>query len=205
MPYDAAFNVRRSGSPHMAVHTAGHRYLFNRGYRADTPFYSVIWRWDEGKDVIAVPVAIIGNYHDMFSDDKEGLFDKSADRVAILKAREGAGANGFVWSDRNSDQQVTADEFQFYAIPGDKLQYGGVAGSYIKDDLSFAAWHINGGMVPAPIIDAKGVPQWDLKKVTPLGILAMTTMYHQSQTPVLGTDFNVFGAMGWEYFSNPQG
>ena len=204
-PYDVVFNNRISPSPHMAVHAGGHRYLFNRGYRADQPLYTTIWRWDEGKDAIAVPVAIIANCVEMFRNDKQGLFDKSADRDAILKAREAASANGFVWSDRNSDQQVTVDEIQFYAIPGDKLQWGSVSGSYIKDDLSFGAWHLNGGMVPAPTIDAKGVPLWDLKKVTPLGIRDLSTLNHGGGTPVLGTDFNVFGAMGWEYFSNPQG
>ena len=206
MPYDVIFNNRISTPPHLAIHTAGHRYVFNRGYRADQPFYTTIWRYDAGKDAIAVPVAMIGMTGDMFRPpDNQGIFDKSADKEAIFAAREAAGAHGFVWSDTNGDHLATASEIQFYTIPGEQLNYGGLAGSYINDDLSFAAWHLNGGMVPAPVIDAAGIPRWDLSKVTPLGVRDLTYLNHQGFTPTLGSDFFVGGAMGWDYFSNPQG
>ena len=206
MPFDPIFNNRIQTPPHMAVHVGGHRYLFNRGYRADQPFFTTIWRWTEGKDRIAVPVALIGTTNDMFrAHDNQGIFDRSAHKESIFKAREAAGANGFVWSDANGDHLVTADEIQFHRISGDQLGIGGIVGSYINADLSFASWHLAGGLVPAPTIDAAGIPRWDLSAVKPLGERDFTYLNGQGFTPTLGSDFFVGGAMGWEYFSNPQG
>jgi len=63
--------------------------LFNRAVRADQPGFTVIWRWDEGEDDIAVPVAIIASTGAMFSERGEGQIFDRADFKAPAMAGSG--------------------------------------------------------------------------------------------------------------------
>ena len=202
--FDLAFNNRNVPSPHLATTTGGHRYVFNRAYRPDQPNHTIIWRWDAATEDHAVPVAMFGSVNSMFSERGEGkIFDQADFKDGIRAAKEKhADASLFIWSDTNSDQKVQPEELQFYKGPGGP---GGLFGSYINSDLSFAAGKLSGGFFPAPTMDAKGVPTWDLSRVTSLGKIDDAEWNGQYGPPVLGREFTVVGAGGWEYFSNPQG
>ena len=202
--FDLAFNNRNVPSPHLATTTGGHRYVFNRAYRPDQPSHTIIWRWDAATEDHAVPVAMFGSVSSMFSERGEGgIFDQADFKDGIRAAKEKhADASLFIWSDTNSDQKVQPEELQFYKSPGGP---GGLFGSYINSDLSFAAGKLSGGFFPAPTMDAKGVPTWDLSRVTSLGKIDDAEWNGQYGPPVLGREFTVVGAGGWEYFSNPQG
>ena len=204
-PFDNAFNSRLCPAPHLAVQAGGHHYVFNRAYRADQPTHTVLWRWDAAKDAYAVPVAMIGDCSAMFRQGGSGIFDKATHHAAIRAAHEAAAANGFVWSDRNGDHFVTADEIQFFRITAKQPQLGGLFGQYLNPDLSFAAFHLECGLFAAPTIDTNGVPHWDLSKHTPLGFADPTRHNRQPMQPLIGSEFNVFGAQGWEFMSNPAG
>jgi len=116
--FDAVFSNRLLPAPGLSVTTGGHRYLFNRAGRADQPTYTVIWRWDEGKDDFAVPVAIIAGTGAMFSERGEGqIFDRADFKEAIRAEKAKHEANQFIWSDLNSDQKVQPEELKFYTSP----------------------------------------------------------------------------------------
>lgn len=202
--FDLAFNNRNVPSPHLATTTGGHHYLFNRAYRADQPSHTMIWRWDQATEDRAVPVAIFGSVNSMFSDRGEGkIFDQADFKDGIRAAKEKhADASLFLWSDTNSDQKVQPEEVQFYKGPGGR---GSFFGAYLNSDLSFAAGSLGGGLFPPPTIDAKGVPTWELSRVTSLGAVPDAEWSGQFGPPVLGAEFTVVGAGGWEYFNNPQG
>ena len=201
--FDVVFSNRLLPAPGLSVTTGGHRYLFNRVVRADQPAWTVIWRWDEGKDDFAIPVAIIASTGAMFSERGEGqIFDQADFKDAIRAEKAKHEANQFIWSDRNNDQKMQPDELQFHQSPGGP---GGLFGIYLDADLSFAGGNVTGGRYPAPSLDANGVPTWDLSKITSLGNVDPALWNGQSGPPLLGREFTVVGAGGWEYFSPPQG
>jgi len=201
--FDAVFANRLLPAPGLSVTTGGHRYVFNRAVRADQPAWTVIWRWDEGKDDIALPVAIIAGTGAMFSEKGEGqIFDRADFKDAIRAEKAKHEANQFIWSDRNSDQKVQPEELQFHQSPDGP---GGLFGIYLDTDLSFAGGNLHAGRHPAPSLDAKGVPTWDLSKITSLGKVDPVLWNGQSGPPLPGREFTVVGAGGWEYFSPPQG
>ena len=127
----------------------GHRYLLNRVVRADQPAWTVIWRWDEGKDDIAVPVAIIAGTGAMFSEKGEGrIFDRADFKDAIRAEKAKHEANQFIWSDRNSDQKVQPEELSFTPAPAVPADSSVSISTGIFPSLAAMSW---AGATPRPV------------------------------------------------------
>ncbi len=144
---------------------AGHRYLIAS---------NAIWLWD---GPVARPVAMFGEI------GTGGTFPPNAKYAAAIKNLFARYPDGtpWIWSDINGDGFMEPDEFQFGTRPSAKPWWRGRIGGfsncemrafYVQPNLAITGWRVNNGYLPAPKINAAGVPIYNLKTLKPLARLS---------------------------------
>ena len=123
--------------------------------------HTAIWMLDENR--VAWPVARIGGTGFAWPPQQNQNFETA-------RAKAGKGKQELVaWSDLNGNHKVDADEYTIRNMPGTytdaegktKDVYGFVSECVFPDLSMTANWGLH---VPAPTINDKGIPIWDLSK-----------------------------------------
>ncbi|MGA2501283.1 MAG: hypothetical protein ABSH20_26385, partial [Tepidisphaeraceae bacterium] len=201
-------------APERSFHVGGHQYMVN-SYNGDLRWNqdrgTGIWRMDA--DHIARPVAVIGNAADMLHS-LWGWRLKNMDAIAKLWSGQKPENVLLVWSDTNHDGSAQPEEVQWVAedhSASTQPQVGGIGlEPLVAADLSVTTAF--GTFIPAPRIDARGVPVYDLKQRKVLGSAGETrsaliagdwTMSHRDADQAwVGCDLK--GGRKWYYAPTPE-
>jgi hypothetical protein len=203
-----------SPAPERAIYVAGRQYMvncYNGGLRYSTDRGVGIWRMD--KNHVARPVAVIGNGADLVN----GIWGwrmKNRDAIAKLWSKHNPRDVLFVWSDTNGDGVAQVEEIQWVVedhSSSPQIAIGSIGlMPLIHPDLSFTTAF--GVRVPAPNIDERGVPIYDLGKRTVVGdskqvrspLIAgeRAVTYRDSDGWWMG--FDLKGERRWHYPATPE-
>ena len=201
-------------APERANYAGGRQYLtncFNGGLRFSNDRGAGIWRMDP--DGAARPVAMIGNGADLVN----GIWGwpmKHRDQITRLWSGAKTDDVLFVWSDRNGDGVGQPEEVQWVAEDHSASPQHDIGGlglePLVLPDLSIATAY--GTHIPAPRIDERGVPFYDLAKREKVGdsnqlrsplIAGDRVVTHQdADNSWLGSD--LAGGRRWRYVSTPE-
>ena len=193
------------------VTVGGRTYITNfwqGGLRSNGPGVT----WLLGDDHIARPVSRVGS----------ASFSWPPQLNAAYHSRTKEGGYGTMltaWTDRDGDGKVSAAEYDLRDIPGawtdaegKQQKVGGLVQEIVHDDLSVTTnWGLR---VPPPVIDAKGLPIYDLSKAEYL--LPHDPMFFYDEqfnwglpTLTMADGWVVTGFTGWrdgrKWWSYPDG
>lgn len=173
MPWDnMATSLVDQALPLRIMNADGHRYLIAS---------SAIWLWD---GPVARPVAMFGEI------GTGNVFPPNAKYAAAIKKLFAHYPDGtpWVWSDLNGDGFMEPDEFQFGTGPLAKPWWRGRIGGfsdcelrafYVQPDLAVTGWRVEDGYLPAPKINAAGVPIYNIKKLRPMARVSAEVSFSQ--------------------------
>ena len=171
-------------APERAITVAGRTFLtscFNGQLRNNQDRGAVIWRLDP--DEIARPVAILANAADL-NHPQWGWAMKHRDAINSLWKGKDQARIFFAWCDDNDDHLAQPEEVRWVETTredekGEVLREIGLM-PMIHPDLSVTTSY--GTRVPPPTISDKGIPIYDLTKLTVVGLAVM------QRSPLIGGD-----------------
>lgn len=201
-------------APERAFHVGGRRYLvncYNGGLRYNNDRGAGIWRLDDNH--VARPVAMIGNGADLVNSIW-GWRPKNRDAIVKLWAGSNPRDVLFVWCDKNGDALAQPEEIQWVAEDHSASPRIGIGSiglePLIHPDLSFTTAF--GTRVPAPKLDDRGVPLYDLKQRKVVGdpkqlrsplIAGELAMTHEDAGG-WWVGFDLKGDRRWRYPATPE-
>jgi hypothetical protein len=201
-------------APERSFYAGGRQYLvncYNGGLRYSNDRGVGVWRLDA--DHIARPAAMIGNGADLVNSIW-GWRMKHRDAISKLWSGHNPRDVLFVWSDANGDGVAQPEEIQWVAedhSSSRELRIGGIGlMPLVHDDLSFTTAF--GTRVPAPTIDARGVPLYDLNKRTRVGdpkalrspLIAGDRALTYKDADGWWMGFDLAGNRRWRYPATPE-
>ncbi len=189
------------------VHVGGRTYLtgsWQGGLRGNNA--SVTWLL--GDDHVAWPVSRIGGGSFSWPPQLNQHFTQ-AQTATAQERKKGGGPSVISWTDLNGNHQVDADEYVIRQMPADTYKtatgetrsVSGIVCESVFSDLSMTAnWGLS---VPAPTIDAKGLPIYDLAKaeflLPPDELFHFDEQFHWGTTTLPMDDgMVVTGFTGWK-------
>jgi hypothetical protein len=201
-------------APERAFHVGGHTYLvncYNGGLRYNNDRGVGIWR--VGASHVARPVAMIGNGADLVNPIWGW---RMRNRAAIVKLWAGHNPRDvlFVWCDRSGDGIAQPEEVQWVVEDHSSAPQIGIGSiglePLIHPDLSFTTAF--GMRVPAPKLDRRGIPIYDVKRRKVVGdpkqlrspLIAGERALTHEDAGGWWVGFDLKGGRRWRYPATPE-